>query len=101
MTKLTEEYEKAKNEDSQKAYIDAYKRQNGKTIDNMTKNAWKKHEKTLVNDWQMINSAKNQSFSVDSAIMYMQNALSLIERQINSELRYTLHFKSLVSQQIT
>lgn len=37
-----------------------------------------------------------QSLSIDSAIMYFQNALSMIERKINSEVRYALNFKRTV-----
>lgn len=33
--------------------------------------------------------------------MYMQNVLSQIENQINNEIRYTLHFRNLATQQIT
>jgi len=33
--------------------------------------------------------------------MYMQNVLSQIENQINNEIRYTLHFRGVATQQIT
>lgn len=41
-----------------------------------------------------------QSLSIDSAIMYFQNALSMVERKINSEVRYALNFKRTVFEQI-
>ena len=39
--------------------------------------------------------------SLDNAIMYMQNVLSTIEHKIDNEVRYSLHFKEVVAQQIS
>jgi hypothetical protein len=59
----------------------------------MTKTALKKHEKVTLQAWQQTNSVLGQSLSLDSAIMYMQNVLSQIDHKINSEIRYSVHFK--------
>lgn len=46
------------------------------------------------------NSTLGVSLSLDNAIMYMQNVLSVIEHKISNEIRYSLAFKQIVSKQI-
>ena len=40
------------------------------------------------------------SLSLDNAIMYMQNVLSVIEHKVQNEIRYSLNFKQTVAKQI-
>lgn len=38
------------------------------------------------------------SLSLDNAIMYMQNVLSVIEHKVQNEVRYSLNFKQTVAK---
>lgn len=61
----------------------------------------KKYDKTMIQAWAHINSSSGTSLQLESAIMYMQNVLSQIENQITNETRYSLHFRTVATHQIT
>ena len=56
MEQATKDYELERVEENKKAYMEAYKRQNNDSINQMTKNAQKKHEKVCLTNWQQSNS---------------------------------------------
>lgn len=101
MENLMMDFETNKLEDSKKAYLDAHKKFNQEQLQGITKTALKKYEKTTIQAWAHINSSSGNSLQLESAIMYMQNALSQVESQIKNEVRYSINFKQVASQQIT
>ena len=76
MEAVTRDFELAKVEEAKKQFLDAYKKHNAEAVDKMSKSAAKKHERSTLLNWQHTNSVLGQSLSLESAIMYMQNALT-------------------------
>ena len=51
-------------------------------------------------NYSQTNSTLGLSLSLDNAIMYMQNVLSVIEYTVQNEIRYSLEFKRIIGTQI-
>ena len=100
MESIVKDFESQKIEEQKKAFLEAHKRINLEQIQALSKTQQKKQEKSTLQSWSQTNSALGQSLSIDNAIMYMQNVLSCIEHKIQNELRYTLHFKHVVANQV-
>lgn len=97
MDSVVQEFERQKNEEQKKAFLTAFKTIN-QEYKELSNNKKKQHQNATMQSWQQLNPDKN--LSLDNAIMYMQNVLSCVEHKIQNELRYSVHFKQVVSTQI-
>ena len=70
---------------------------NHDTYQSLSKTKQKKFETTILQNFSQTNSVLGNSLTIDSAIMYMQNAISVIEHKIQNEVKYSLNFKQIVS----
>lgn len=100
MEQITKDFEASITEEQKKQYVETQKRVNHDKIQEMSKTQQKKNEKSIQQSWSQTNSTLGQNLSLDNAIMYMQNVLSVIEHKISNEVRYSLHFKQVVSTQM-
>lgn len=80
--------------------MDVQKQINHDAIQALSKTKQKKFENTALQNFQQTNSTMGISLSLDNAIMYMQNVISVIEHKIQNEIRYSLNFKQIASKQI-
>ena len=82
MEHITKKNEISVTEALRQQYVDGKKRLNQENQTNTSKTAQKKIEKNLISQWSATNPANSSSLSIDNAIMYMQNVLSVIEHKI-------------------
>jgi hypothetical protein len=80
--------------------VDIQKQINHDHLQSLSKTRQKKFENTALQNFQQTNSTLGVSLTLDSAIMYMQNVISVIEHKIQNEVKYSLSFKQIVSKQI-
>ena len=100
MENAIKDYEQNKIKEQKKVFVEYQKQINQEQIQQMSKTKAKKFETQVLQNFQQINSVSGTSLSLDNAIMYMQNVLSVIEHKIQNEIRYSLYMKQTVGMQI-
>lgn len=90
------DFEQNKIKDQKKFFVEIQKQINHDQIQSLSKTKQKKFETTALQNYSQTNSTLGLSLSLDNAIMYMQDVLSVIEHKIQNEIRYSLHFKQIV-----
>ena len=100
MEQVTKDFEQQNIKEQKKFFVDIQKQINHDYIQSISKTKQKKFENNALQSYGQTNSTLGISLSLDNAIMYMQNVLSVIEHKIQNEIRYSLNFKQIVAGQI-